>query len=355
MRLSTFLVFPALFWASNGQNINQLFHTVPIPGAGSCSGAQSLALNSWLTDTLTLVNAAMDDLKTFDMGNVDATPRLTRNLIAWFKVRVTKGRRVNEGDTGKITTISNTFAALADFLAEQNPNLVGESMPWLFCGGGWQVETDLLYEEDTGNPILDDSVNPPVQANMRTFPIPPGADDSITSLLSKMQQGWPANPAYYAYWSSDIRDYMIVPAAKRYNGNPRDFCTPPTGEIFFAFTIDDMLTDSVTICPDSFNTLSEPFETIQQSMAAPAAANVGTYLNDVSPRGLTLLHEFIHLTLGTDKKKTGDSGTKPTECLTLAGAKAVINPDSYAFFAWSLFLEAHGPNNLQWHTGRSQD
>jgi len=122
MRLSTFLVFPALFWASNGQNINQLFHTVPIPGGGSCSGAQSLALNSWLTDTLTLVNAGVQDLNTFKMDNVDATPRLTRNLIAWFKVLITKDRKLNAGDTG--------------------------------------------------NPILDHSVNPPVQANMRTFPIP---------------------------------------------------------------------------------------------------------------------------------------------------------------------------------------
>ncbi|TVY13276.1 hypothetical protein LARI1_G008483 [Lachnellula arida] len=353
MKLSTFFVIPALFWASNGQNLNQLFNLVPTPGGGSCNSAQSTALGNWLTDTLTLVNAAVADMGTFDVNDVNATPRLTKNLMSWFKVRVTKSGAMNAGDAGKITTITNTFEALSDFLAGRNTLLTGKKKPWLFCDGDWQVETDLLYDE-TGKATQDLSVNPPVQANMRTYAAPPNAPADLAPMLDLMRQGWPANPSYYAYWSSDVHDYMLVPSAKRHTGNPRSICNAPTGQIYFAFTIDSMLLDTVTICSDSFTALSEPFETIQQSMTAPAAANIGTYLNNVSPRGLTLLHELIHLTLGTDETKTGDSGTKPTECLGLTGAKAVKNPDSYAFFAWSLYLEAHGANNRKWHTGLSQ-
>jgi hypothetical protein len=100
----------------------------------------------------------------------------------------------------------------------------------------------------------------------------------------------------FAYFSSDIRDYMIEGSANRYIGNPRSFCNQPTNVHFFALTIERLLVDSITMCNVAFTTTSEPFETIAESLASTAAKTQGSELEKSSPRGLTLFHELIHLT-----------------------------------------------------------
>jgi hypothetical protein len=157
---------------------------------------------------------------------------------------------------------------------------------------------------------MDTSVNPAVQANLRTYTIPAKPDGALTGLLNNMRQGVAPDWDFYAYWSSNILDYVIEKSDNRYLGNPPSMCNAPPGGNHFAFTQDNMLKDVITICPDSFLPVSEPYETIAIAMADPASTAIGTPLNNVSPRGLTLLHELVHLTLGTDIKKTGDSGSK---------------------------------------------
>lgn len=160
---------------------------------------------------------------------------------------------------------------------------------------------------------MDNSVSPPVRQNIRTYNIPPTlkqTDFGLWDVLTKMQLGPGPDWKYFAYWSSDVRDYLVETKANRYKGNPPSLCNPPPGQVYFAFTEGGLLLDTLTLCPDAFQAVSEPFETIAQCLAAPASTQVGTLLNDVSPRGLTLLHELIHLTLGTDKKITPDSGSK---------------------------------------------
>jgi hypothetical protein len=90
---------------------------------------------------------------------------------------------------------------------------------------------------------------------------------------------------------------------------------------------------------------------IAEGLASAAAKeeNPKTALQDTSPRSLTLFHELIHMTSKADL--TPDTGTKPTECLRLAGTDAVKNPDSIVFFAWSYYLSKNGDPPYQWHTG----
>jgi hypothetical protein len=100
MKLSTLLVLPALFWTSNSQALNQLFNLVPGGGPGSCDAAQLPAVNSWLADTRTLVDFAVNAMNNFDINDPGADPSLQRNLVAWFKVRRSPG-------AASITTITS--------------------------------------------------------------------------------------------------------------------------------------------------------------------------------------------------------------------------------------------------------
>lgn len=153
----------------------------------------------------------------------------------------------------------------------------------------------------------------------------------------------------YAYWSSDIKDYSILDAKERYAEG--GFCNAGDDVDFFALTIDNLYADSITICPDAFTENAEKHESIADGLASAAAKeeNDQTPLQNTSPRSLTLFHELIHMTSGADA--TPDTGTKPTQCLGLAGPKAVVNPDSIVFFAWSYYLSKEGDPSYQWHTG----
>ena len=104
----------------------------------------------------------------------------------------------------------------------------------------------------------------------------------------------------FAYYSSDIIDYMVEELAERYTGNPRSFCNQPPGVYLFALTIERLVVDSITMCNAAFTAASEPFETIADSLASVAARTRGTELEQASPRGLTLFHELIHLTSTSD-------------------------------------------------------
>jgi hypothetical protein len=88
------------------------------------------------------------------------------------------------------------------------------------------------------------------------------------------------------------------------------FCVTGPDEHFFALTNEKLLVDSITICPDAFTTNAENFETIAQGIASTDAtsATTGKPLQNTSPRSLTLFHELIHLTSGSDD--TPDAGSE---------------------------------------------
>jgi len=91
MKLSTLLVLPALFWTSNSQTLNQLFRLAQAGNPGSCDANQLPAVTSWLADTRTLVDFAVNAMNGFDVNNAGADPALQRNLMAWFKVKAKPG------------------------------------------------------------------------------------------------------------------------------------------------------------------------------------------------------------------------------------------------------------------------
>src|SRR5437763_16974063 len=93
---------------------------------------------------------------------------------------------------------------------------------------------------------------------------------------------------------------MLEQAQNRYIGNPRSFCNQPNNAHLFALTIERLLVDSITICDVAFTATSEPFETITQGLSSQAAGTSGSALETTSPRALTLFHELIHLTSGSD-------------------------------------------------------
>jgi len=130
----------------------------------------------------------------------------------------------------------------------------------------------------------------------------------------------------------------------RYPGNPPSWCNggaldPPENR--FALTETRQLKDAMTMCEDAFTTTSEPYETISDALNGPEVKATGQWLNNASPRSLTLLHELIHLVMGPDD--TPDIATKPVECMQKNSATGVeVNPDSYAFLAWSYWLTVNG-------------
>jgi hypothetical protein len=106
----------------------------------------------------------------------------------------------------------------------------------------------------------------------------------------------------YAYWSEDIGDYGINNNAEEAGIGPGGFCDTGPDVDMFALTIGNMLLDSVTLCPDAFTDQAELHETIAEGMGSEDATHNkgGVALVRTSPRSLTLFHELIHMTSGTD-------------------------------------------------------
>jgi hypothetical protein len=189
-----------------------------------------------------------------------------------------------------------------DFLQQKNPKFTvegdGTGRPWLFCDSSWQEETEKLFNDD-GTPVIVPGSSPPTQASLRTFP-PTTSNDVTNKMLQEMQQGTSPNWAKYAYYSSDLEDYVLEDAANRYLGTPPSWCNAPTGETRFAITEARQKRDTITLCPVAFTVMAEPFETIALAMASPLVGQLRTGLGLTSPRGLTLFHELIHLVMGPD-------------------------------------------------------
>jgi hypothetical protein len=176
-----------------------------------------------------------------------------------------------------------------------------------------------MYDGDTGLAITDWSNNSP--ANFRSYTLPPpsapdpGLSDDTKAMLAKMKVGTgPDNWAIYAYWSADLKDYLERTLAERFLADgtrtaaSRGWCNAPTGETRFAVTTDNMLRDSIMLCPPAFTAAAEQFETVSDCQNSPNAAAAGNYLHQTSPRSLSLLHELFHLTMG--HAKTPDTGSK---------------------------------------------
>ncbi|KAG9229720.1 hypothetical protein BJ875DRAFT_181156 [Amylocarpus encephaloides] len=315
MKLFRPLILPALVWGSDAATIVDLFNTKGGTGLGACSATQVPIVESWLQDTVELVDFALQGLSSYKTDRF-----IQRNLGAFFSIRTTKAGNVFAQDQAKFATVEKTLQVVQDFLYQRNPQWTvegdGTGKPWLFCNSDWQSETEDLFDEQ-GNPVLDPNDNTK-QASLRTFPLT--GNIAADQLLKDMQQGTPPNWDSFAYYSTDLKDYVIEVAANRYPGNPpatpRSWCNghlvTPDAENRFALTESRLTRDAVTLCPDAFTTSSEPFETIDAAMADPAAARLGTPLNDASPRSLTLFHELIHMTTGPDQ--TPDSASMFSVC-----------------------------------------
>jgi hypothetical protein len=259
------------------------------------------------------------------------------------------------------------------FLLQQNPDYVnegdGNGRPWLFCDSSWQQETEKLFNDD-GTAVMIPGSNPSIQASLRTFP--PTTGNSVTdSMLRDMQLGTSPNWSKYAYYSSDLHDYVLEDAENRYLEEPHEWCNSIEGDTRFAITEARQKRDVITLCPTAFGATAEPFETIALAGASPLVGQLGTGLGLTSPRGLTLFHELIHLVKSPDQTPDVASmvpppvhiatislikrTAKPEQCLmtTLAGKDAVKNPDSYVFMAWSYYLTANGNPSYHWESGLS--
>jgi hypothetical protein len=117
----------------------------------------------------------------------------------------------------------------------------------------------------------------------------------------------------YAYWSSDLVDYNLEDSTERYLGTPPSWCNSLPADPHFAITLTRLLQDSITICDYAFTVNAEPFETNANGMASAAAQTLNSPLRQTSPRGLTLLHELVHLVLTPEK--TPDTASMQSSCL----------------------------------------
>ena len=98
MKTATLLVLPALFWASSAATLDQLFR-LKTTDPGAC-GAKLPVVQSWLADTIALVDSALQGLQSYQTDS-----SIRRNLAAWFQIRSTKANDVNKSDLGKFNTV----------------------------------------------------------------------------------------------------------------------------------------------------------------------------------------------------------------------------------------------------------
>jgi hypothetical protein len=158
------------------------------------------------------------------------------------------------------------------------------------------VETEDLYDA-SGHPVPDPG-HPTQTANLRTFPIPADQNDPRFKVLDAMHDGTSPNWDYYAYYSSDLIGYIIEEAADRYTGNPPSWCNGVPGDPRFALTGTGLSRNTITLCPDAFLDIAEPYETVGDALSSDKAKALGSDLVTAAPRSLTLLHELVHLTMG---------------------------------------------------------
>ncbi|KAF7894199.1 hypothetical protein EAF00_007713 [Botryotinia globosa] len=232
-------------------------------------GANTAIIQNWLDDTALLVDAALGGINTYRTDE-----NMRNNLLAYFGIRLTKSGKLHVSDNGKLTTVRK-----------------------------------LIYDP-IGKPVQDPK-DATKQANFRTFA--GSVDTSTNSLIKDRQLGTSPNWAEYAYYSSDLHDYVIETKANRYPGNPPSWCRGKSlspKELRFGLTNTNLYCDVVTLCPDAFSTDSEPYETIATAMASIQAKTAGADLDDASPRSLTLFHELIYLSFGQGADDTPDSASK---------------------------------------------
>ena len=127
-----------------------------------------------------------------------------------------------------------------------------------------------------GTPIPDPR-DPTKQASLRTYPLT--GNGVMDSLLHEMQQGASPNFNFFAYYSADLRDYVVETAQNRYPGNPPSWCNGAAAspqENRFALTETRLTRDAMTLCPDAFLAVSEPFETIADAINSNVAKDLGS-------------------------------------------------------------------------------
>ena len=101
MIVAILFVLPALFWASSALTLQDLFQ-LKNTGPGACSGNDLLIVQEWLSDTINLVETAIEGL-----GSLNTDVSMQRNLASWFKIRMTSKGAVNQVDKKKLTTVQS--------------------------------------------------------------------------------------------------------------------------------------------------------------------------------------------------------------------------------------------------------
>jgi len=101
MKLAILLVLPAFVCGSNAATVADLFQTKN-SGPGTCSATNAPIVESWLQDTIKLVDFALQGLNAYQTDT-----SIQRNLAAFFSIRATKAGAVNANDRSKFTTVQS--------------------------------------------------------------------------------------------------------------------------------------------------------------------------------------------------------------------------------------------------------
>lgn len=100
MKFPTYLILPVLLGLSNAVNIDTLFNT-KATGPGSL-GANKAIVQSWLDDTVLLVDAALAGANAYETD-----PNVRNNLFAYFGIRPTKLGKVYKADADRLTQVQS--------------------------------------------------------------------------------------------------------------------------------------------------------------------------------------------------------------------------------------------------------
>jgi hypothetical protein len=102
MKFVTLLILPAFVWGSNAATVPDLFETKN-NGPGTCSSTDAPIVESWLQDTIKLVDYALQGLNAY---KTDIS--LRRNLAAFFSIGGTKNG-VFAKDQSKFDTVESKY------------------------------------------------------------------------------------------------------------------------------------------------------------------------------------------------------------------------------------------------------
>ncbi len=212
--------------------------------------------------------------------------------------------------------------AVQNFYNGQGYANSGGHKPFLFCSSDWLQINQLtdFAKDSSGQEVLGFNARGDLQP-LAIQDIPRYQDflfnQDAQGNIELGTDGKPIPTGNFPYWSDDLKEYIFAPD---YQGNPPSSYCGVKGSL--GGTQTGIFPNTITLCPLSFT------NTISAATLGSRRPGVGTNIQKLLPRSVTLLHETFHLVLGT--QNSIDASCKSQCILYLSRGKSPKR-----FWEWS--------------------